>query len=78
MNKKNIFDEVDNIKSRVEQEILENQNLLKLLSIGHDNSLSKHDIAKPSSLVNKFIYFKPKTYSTVQGIQLKFSMTDYK
>lgn len=72
----NIFDEVDNIKLRAEKEILSNQKLLKLLSIGHDNPLSKPDITSVSSLIDKYIFFKPKVFNdTVTQVQ-SFLLTD--
>lgn len=69
MDKTNIFDEVDNIKFKAEEEILNNQDLLKLLSETSANPLSKPDIEKPSKLIDKYIYFKPKTYKTIEEVQ---------
>lgn len=69
MDKTNIFDEVESIKAKVEKEVLENQKLMKLLSIGKDNPLKEPDIEKASKLVDQYIFFKPKTYSTVEGVQ---------
>lgn len=71
----NIFDEVDNLKLRVEQEVLSNQRLLKLVSKTSSNPLSEPDIDMVSSLIDKYIYFKPKAYNTIQGVQ-SFLLTD--
>lgn len=72
----NIFDEADNVRERVKREILGNQELLKLVSINHDNPLSKPNIIGASSLVDKYIYFTPRVYdTTIMGVQ-NFLLTD--
>jgi len=76
MAKQNIFNEIDNIKLRAEEEILKNQNLLKLLSIGHDDPLSKPDITSVSKLVDKYVFFKPKVFDDTVTETQSFLLTD--
>lgn len=72
----NIFDEVDNLKERVIKDILNNQELLKLISVNNDNPLDSPDILGASKLVDQCIFFKPKVYdTTVKGVQ-SFLLTD--
>lgn len=76
MRTENIFDEVDNLKLRVEKEVLGNQELIKLIACNNDNPLSQPDIERPSKLVDEYIFFKPKVFDkTTTAIQC-FLLTD--
>jgi len=76
MRAENIFDEADNLKLRVEKEVLSNQELIKLISNSNDNPLSQPDIERPSQLIDKYIFFKPKVFDKTTTEVQCFLLTD--
>lgn len=67
----NIFNSIDTTKSILMDRVLQNQNLLKLISIYDEDPLSHSDINDLSKIVDKSIFFKPKTLET-QKDQMAF------
>lgn len=60
-----IFEQLDVLQERIQDEIMLNQNLLKLIYYPVDNPLSQPDIEDVQSLIDKYIYFKPIAYEDV-------------
>lgn len=60
----NVFDSIDTVKSLIKDRILSNQELLKLVSVLTEDPLVAKDITDLSKIVNKSIFFSPKTLDT--------------
>ena len=60
-----IFEKLDILQERIQDEILLNQNLLKLIYYPVDTPLNQPDINNVQSLVDKCIYFKPIAFENV-------------
>ena len=60
-----IFEQLDKLQERIQNEILLNQNLLKLIYYPVENPLNQPDIDDVQSLVDNYIYFKPIAYENV-------------
>ena len=64
---KTMFNVLNDFRKLIMEKILSNQELLKLVSISNDNPLSFEDIEDVQSLVNDCIWFKPKSFDTVEN-----------
>lgn len=60
-----IFEQLDILQERIQDEIMLNQNLLKLIYYPVDNPLNQPDINDVQSLIDDFIYLKPIAYENV-------------
>ena len=60
-----LFETLDNLVGRIKDEILLNQNILKLVYYPDKKPLIKKDIDDVRSLVDSYIYFKPIAYEQV-------------
>ena len=60
-----IFEQLDVLQERIQDEIMLNQNLLKLIYYPVDIPLNQPDIEIVQSLIDDFIYFKPIAYENV-------------
>jgi len=60
-----IFEQLDILQERIQDEIMLNQNLLKLICYPVDNPLNQPDINDVQSLLDDYIYFKPIAYENV-------------
>ncbi|WP_346938178.1 hypothetical protein [uncultured Clostridium sp.] len=60
-----IFEQLDVLQERIQDEILLNQNLLKLIYYPVENPLNQPDVDDVQSLVDKYIYFKPIAFESV-------------
>lgn len=63
---KDVFESLDEIKTQIKDRVLSNQNILKLIHYGTGDPLSQDDILDLSMIVNKKIYFQPKTFETIK------------
>ncbi|MGL5152640.1 MAG: hypothetical protein ACRC7N_18965 [Clostridium sp.] len=64
MIKNTLFKNLNELKYKVKDKLLTNQNLLKLLRYSDGNPTINPDIDNPQSLLDDFIYLKPRAYST--------------
>lgn len=60
-----IFEQLNILQERIQDEIMLNQKLLKLIYYPVDNPLNQPDIEAPQSLIDDYIYFKPIAYENV-------------
>lgn len=61
----NMFERLDVLQERIQDEIMLNQNLLKLIYYPVENPLNQPDIDNVQSLINDYIYFTPIAYDSV-------------
>lgn len=59
-----LFQGLNDLKYEVRDKLLSNQSLLKLLRYSCDKPLQQPDIDNPQSLLDDFIYLKPRAYDT--------------
>lgn len=59
-----LFKELNKLKTKVADEILSNQTILKLIRYDNDNPLDQPDIDNPQELLDSYIYLKPRAYDT--------------
>lgn len=60
-----IFEKLDILQERIQDEIMLNQNLLKLICYPIDDPLTMPDIDDVQSLIDEYIYFKPIAFENV-------------
>lgn len=60
-----IFKQLDILQERIQDEIMLNQNLLKLIYYPIDDPLTMPDIDDVQSLIDEYIYFKPIAFENV-------------
>lgn len=60
-----IFETLDGLVNKIKDEILLNQNILKLVFYPSKTPLEEKDIDDVRSLVDNYIYFKPIAYESV-------------
>ena len=75
--RKNVFDFTDEIKSQIKDRVLSSQNLLKYIYYGTDDPLVEEDIDDLSLVVNKQIFFQPKTLDTIKEQNAFMTLTVY-
>lgn len=59
-----LFKGLNDLKYEVKDKMLSNQSLLKLLRYSSGSPLEEPDIDNPQSLLDDFIYLKPRAYDT--------------
>lgn len=74
---KNIFEAIDDIKIQIKDRVLSNQNILKYIYYGTEDPLSEKDIDDLSLVVNKQIFFQPKTLDTIKEQKAFLTLTVY-
>lgn len=80
-NNKNVFDKLDDLQEIIENKILENQNLLKLIHYNTSEPLEESDIDDPLSLVENDIYWYPiiaENVLSTTGVYLLCDFSMYK
>lgn len=75
--KPNVFEAMDEIKSQIKDRVLSNQNLLKYIYYGTEDPISEEDIEDLSLVVNKQIFFQPKTLDTIKEQIAFITLTTY-